>query len=194
MFTATNFKGIRWEALELRIYAKQKLLRPLRLHGKTPIFLKRPSAKTQYVSHENLFAGRKNYSNRDKNIDGIPASTHVQRTVFRSKGSSSILAQQNALDRTCPVRYSSWGNEEEITRTENHKIFGTELHYTNSNCTVRFIYLATCGVRKWRKKKENGGTGYEASTLFYGTKSQWTIPVPNTSVARTLRSCRGILT
>ena len=127
------------------LYVKHKLLRPLRLNGKTPIFLKRPGAKTQYVSHKNLFAGRKNHSNRDKNIDGTPASTYVQRTVFRSKGSSSILAQQNAMDRTCPVRFSSLGNEEETVGNESHKIFGTQLHYTNSNCSVRFTYPETCG-------------------------------------------------
>ena len=132
---------------------------------KAHFFLNRPSAKTQYVSHENLFAGRKSHSNRDKTTDGIPVSTHVQRTVFRSNGSSSILAQQNALDRTCPVCYSSLGNEEEMIGNENHKIFGTQLHYTNSNCTVRFTYLETCGARKWGKKKGNAGAGYDASRL-----------------------------
>jgi hypothetical protein len=42
-------------------------------------------------------------------------------------------------------------------------------------------------------EKEKRKRRHEASTLFYGTKCQWTIPVPNTSVARTLRSCTGTL-
>ena len=33
-------------------------------------------------------------------------------------------------------------------------------------CTVHFPYLEICVVRKWGKMKENGSTGYEASTCF----------------------------
>jgi len=32
--------------------------------------------------------------------------------------------------------------------------------------TVHFLYIVTCGVRKWGKTKEKGGAGFETSTRF----------------------------
>jgi hypothetical protein len=43
-------------------------------------------------------------------------------------------------------------------------------------CTVQFLYLQSCGVRKWRKTKEKGEAGYAVPPVLWHETS-----VKNTS-------------